>query len=257
VIISDEHRYLFVEQPHTACTAIQAELQELYGGQRILEKHATYADFLRVATPDQKRYFVFSGIRDPLDEVVSLYFKYRTNHRKKYSSRYDRLTERQRQAWKFVTDEQADFGTYLRRFNRRPYDNDTIIHHRKMDQVIRFEHLQEDFSRALERIGLEQQRPLPQVNKTGERGTYLDYYPPELRGHAAWVFGPFMEKWGYALPAEWEGITVPWSARLIFRLLSPLRYVHRRYLRGTGSPIVRLRGMVRTRLRRSPSGALD
>ena len=171
-----------------------------YGGRPILDRHATYAAFLRVATPAQKRYFVFSGMRNPLDERVSLYFKYRTDHHHKYSRRFKRLAERQQRAYVEVVDHHADFATFLRRYHRRPYDNDMLVHHTRMDDLIRFEHLQEDFSRVLGRLGLAQVRPLPVVNQTSGRGDYLDYYPPELRPHATRVFGPFMHRWGYELP---------------------------------------------------------
>lgn len=230
MIISDEHRYVFIAQPHTACSAIQIELKRHYGGRRMLTKHATYAAFLRAATPEQRRYFVFSGIRNPLDEAVSLYFKYKTDHKGNYTARLPIMSERQREAFEVVTEE-ADFASYLRRFYRRPYDNDTIVYHRHMDHLVRFEHLQEDFSLALQRLGLEQVRPLPMINPTGERGTYLDYYPKDLRPHAARIFGPFMRKWGYVLPREWAGVSVPRSAMITFRLLSPVRYLYRRYLR--------------------------
>lgn len=255
MIISDANRYLFIAQPHTACSAIQTELKQLYGGQRMLDKHATYAAFLRAATPEQKRYFVFSGIRNPLDEAVSLYFKYRTDHNRKYSKLFHSLSERQRESFKYVTDEQADFITYLRRFYRRPFDNDTIIRHRQMDQIVRFEHLQEDFSRALELLGLEQVRPLPMLNQTSERGDYRDYYPPEVRAHAAWVFGPFMRKWGYELPPEW-GMDVPRSAIVVFRLLTPIRYLNRRYVKGQTRPLSRIANSVLSRVRRSAFGIL-
>ncbi|MET1232507.1 MAG: hypothetical protein ABWY52_06620, partial [Candidatus Limnocylindrales bacterium] len=227
MIISDAHRYVFIEQPHTACTAIQAELCELYGGRKMLWKHATWADFLRVATPEQKRYFVFSGIRNPLDEAVSLYFKYRTDStghpaadRQRYSQQVvdHTISRRQATAFAFVAHEQPDFGRYLRRFYRVPFDNSTLIYHKHMDQIIRFEHLQEDFSLVLARLGLEQVRPVPVVNRTGERGNYLDQYPPDLRPHAARIFGPFMQKWGYPLPAGWTGIQVPRLAMMEFRV---------------------------------------
>ena len=239
MIISDERRYVFIEQPHTACTAIQAELREHYGGRRILEKHATWSDFLRVATPEEKRYFVFSGVRNPLDEAVSMYFKYKTDWKQKYSRRSqdNTLTAAQRAAYEVVAGEQVDFDGYLRRVYRYPWDNDTLIYHRRMDQVIRFEHLQDDFSKTLARLGLAQVRPLPLVNKTSERGSYLDYYPNELRPNAARVFGPFMRKWGYALPADWVGVTIPTSALIEFRLRGVARYVYRRYLRRPANPI--------------------
>ncbi len=230
MIISDEHRYVFVEQPHTACTAIRDELMACYGGRPILDRHATYAAFLRVATPAQKRYFVFSGMRNPLDERVSLYFKYRTDHHHKYSRRFKRLAERQQRAYVEVVDHHADFATFLRRYHRRPYDNDMLVHHTRMDDLIRFEHLQEDFSRVLGRLGLAQVRPLPVVNQTSGRGNYLDYYPPELRPHATRVFGPFMHRWGYELPPEWGEVRVPAAWTAGYHVLGALRYVYRRYL---------------------------
>lgn len=73
VIISDRHRYLFVELPRTGSTAVHRELKARYDGTPILTKHATYRDFLKVATENQKRYFVFSSVRNPLDDAVPLH----------------------------------------------------------------------------------------------------------------------------------------------------------------------------------------
>lgn len=253
MILSDTHRYVFIQQPHTACTAIQAELREHYGGRKVAEKHATWAEFMRIATPAQKRYFVFSGIRNPLDEAVSMYFKYKTDWKQKYSRRTEAqtLSPAQQAAYELVAAEDADFAHYLRRVYRRAWDNDTLIYHKRMDQVIRFEHLQEDFSRTLTRLGLEQVRPLPLINKTGQRGAYLDHYPPALRPHAARVFGPFMRKWGYPLPAEWVGITVPRSAIIEFRVRGVWRYLYKRYLRRPASPWARAVEALTRPIRRS------
>ena len=74
MILSDEHRYLFVELPHTGTTAISRELQEHYGGRPILIKHARYHQFRKIATREQKSYFVFSCIRNPAEEAVSCGF---------------------------------------------------------------------------------------------------------------------------------------------------------------------------------------
>ena len=54
MVISHRHRYLFVELPRTGSTAIHRELIELYDGTAILQKHATYEDFLRGATEIEK-----------------------------------------------------------------------------------------------------------------------------------------------------------------------------------------------------------
>ena len=85
MIISHTHRYLFVELPRTGSTAISRELVQNYEGAHILWKHATYQDFLKVAKPEEKEYFVFSGIRNPLDDAVSRYFKIMTDHRERFT----------------------------------------------------------------------------------------------------------------------------------------------------------------------------
>ena len=77
MIISHQHRYLFVELPHTASTAIRRELLANYDGSSILHRHATYIDFERIASPDERSYFVFSCIRNPLDVAVTLYHRLR------------------------------------------------------------------------------------------------------------------------------------------------------------------------------------
>jgi hypothetical protein len=238
MIISHTHRYLFVELPRTASTAISHELRELYDGQRILRKHATYRDFLKTATPAEREYFVFSGIRNPLDDAVSQYFKYRSNHKNKYTDP-DKLRRRKRLAdylaqleFRFIHEREADFATYFRRFYPVPYNNWSDLSHRAFDFVIRFEHLQADFARVLELLGIEQQRPLPEVNRTsGKRRDYLAYYTPDIIPHARRVFGPYMKQWGYAFPPEWGETEVPWYHQAEFEFYNLFRGFYWRYLR--------------------------
>lgn len=54
MIISHEHRYVFVEVPRTGSSAINRELRERYGGVRILTKPATYEEFARQASDDER-----------------------------------------------------------------------------------------------------------------------------------------------------------------------------------------------------------
>lgn len=233
MIISNEHRYVFVELPRTGSTATRDELISQYGGRKILNKHSTYWDFLRVADEDEKRYFVFSGIRNPLDDAVSHYFKLKTDHhgrftdpvRRKYrlgnrgAEIYRRTgkspqgtTPRRRtlaeygenRKYDYIRRHRADFARFIRRYRWLPYDNWSRLSHERLDHVIRFEHIQDDFARALELIGLEQKRPLPVVNKTQAKDDdYLQYYTPDIIPRVRFVFGPYMRKWGYELPPEW------------------------------------------------------
>jgi len=69
---------------------VQARIADNGGGQvgHVIvgeEVVGPLSDFLAVASPEQRGYFVFTAIRNPLDDAVSDYFKYLTDHRARYS----------------------------------------------------------------------------------------------------------------------------------------------------------------------------
>ena len=256
MIISDEHRYVFIELPRTGSTAIRKELISQYDGRKILQKHSTYRDFLRVAGEEEKRYFVFSGIRNPLDDAVSHYFKLKTNHHGRFTDpdrrrfrlgnvgadvyrrsglnrkgnppRRRTLAERvDNRRFDWIERRNADFPAFFRRYHWMPYDNWSRISHRHLDHVVRFEHIQEDFTRALELIGLEIRRPLPVTNKTDVKGDdFLRYYTPDIIPRAKFVYGPYMRKWGYELPPEWGNMGAPTWHDWLFEALAVPRSVY-------------------------------
>ena len=118
MVISHEHRYLFVELPHTGSTAIHAELCSNYTGENILHKHAYYHEFLKVASSEEKKYFAFSGLRNPLDEAVSIFFKYKTNHGNYINPRQMKknggwVNKRDLVRYHYIKDNNADFPLYF------------------------------------------------------------------------------------------------------------------------------------------------
>jgi hypothetical protein len=242
MIISHRYKYLFVELPHTGTTAISAELRELYDGTKILHKHARYAEFLRTASVAEREYFVFSALRNPLDVAVSVYFRYKTDHRGRYSTPRGTVSRGDVELFRFIQRTGADFPAYFRHAYRRPlpYDNSSREAHAQFDFVMRFENLQDDFAKVLGLLGVEPQRPLPVVNSTSERRPdFVSYYSEEIIPRAKWVFGPFMERWGYELPPAWGSLPAPRTARVAFRVSGAFR-------RRVGT---RLRGNRRRRLR--------
>lgn len=185
MIISHKNKYLFIEIPHTGSTAIHRELCENYDGTPILGKHTNYFEFLRAATPEERKYFVFAGVRNPLSEAVSLYFKYKTNHHGKFTNperlakNSGNVTKSKLKRFDFVNDAGVDFATYFKRFYKLPYTNvHSSLSHKYCDFTIRFENLQEDFSEVLQLIGIEQKRPLPHINKTGGKGGIIYRFTP-------------------------------------------------------------------------------
>ena len=223
-----------MELPHTGSTAISRELRTHYGGEDILRKHFYWEDFLRQAKPEERTYFTFSGIRNPLDEAVSVYLKYKANHNDHFTDPRERaenggwVTPAHLERFRFVHQEGAGFPAYLRRYYRLPYDNWSSLSHRRMHYVLRFERLQEGFAEVLRRLGIAPVRPLPVVNRTDAKQGFLSYYPPEVHRHAQRVFGPFMRRWGYELPPEWDLPPAPWSDEPAFRATVAVKNFYRR-----------------------------
>lgn len=245
MIYSEKYKYLFIELPHTASTAINRELRELYDGTAILRKHAFYHDFVKKCDFDTEKLFVFSCIRNPMDEVVSIYFKYKTDHLGTVLNKDDpskRIENVTRAAYKryIFAKENDRFEAYFKKFYRVPYDNWSSLDHKKFDYVMRFEDLQDEFKRVLDLIGIQQVRPLPFLNKTREKNDYLSYYTPEVIKHAKYVFGPFMKRWSYKFPAEWDNYSVPLSSEILFRVIGVIRKIYWKQFYMSSSKVSRI-----------------
>ena len=204
MIISHKHKYVFVQFPHTACTAVGRELVDYYGGEPFLFKHAAYHDFIRESPRSMHDYFSFSTIRNPLDELLSFYFKLKSNHNGDFT---DPSRLRENGGWikpqiadrfHFVQDNDADFITYLKKYYKMPHVNWSVLDHRRMDYVIRYENLQTDFSELLKRMGLEQVREIPIINQTKKsKSDPLGTLDNDESRIVREIAGPLMEYWGY------------------------------------------------------------
>lgn len=250
MIISHQHRYVFIEIPHTATTTISRELCEYYGGTPILHKHATYREYLRTASAEEAGYFCFAGTRNPLDIIVTTYFKLRTNHHNFYTDpahwreQGGHVSAVRLQRFKYVQAHETDFAHYFAKFHRIPFDSWGSPRPADFDFIVRFEQLQEDFATVLARLGLAQVRPLPVRNKTGERAQdFRAYYTSELYGQAARICGPYMWRWGYPFPEEWGRDRPPLSSNALFLMLGFLR----RHLMWRRTGIVRFLSRLRVK----------
>jgi hypothetical protein len=238
MIISHKHRYLFVEIPFTGTTAIGQELCDYYDGQPILWRHSYYAEFLKIASPNERDYFVFCSIRNPLDITVTQYYKIVTNHREKFTDpeklkrRSSRDQRGKTKLYQVLTEGNIDFQTYFLNYYKRPYNSWAGLIRGHFDYLIRFESLQEDFARVLRLLGLEPERPLPVRNATRERKKdFWSYYTPAMIPRAKRVFGPFMKQWGYQFPPEWGEANVTWLNQFEFEIFTLLKKIKWTYFR--------------------------
>jgi hypothetical protein len=230
MIISYTYKYLFIEVPHTGSDAISSELRTHYGGTPILRKHAYYTEFLSIANPKETEYAVLSGIRNPLDETVALYHRYGDNPDGIYTDPRNMrdqggwLTPADQTQFQYIQDQDPDFASFFLKFYTRPYTNTSSLSGNPPNFVIRFEHLQEDFGRALALLGIEQRRPLPCPEQNEDKARdFRSYYTPECYERAKRVFGPFMNKWGYKFPRQWGIASLHWTSKVHFELRDALK----------------------------------
>jgi len=226
MIISHKYRFVFVEVPHTGSHSVSEQLVRHYGGQPILRKHANLTQFLARASADEKTYFKFATVRNPLDSATTDYEKLKGNHRGQFTNPAMRIengghvTRDHIREFEFIRDNQADFPTFFKKFRNKLYNNWFLVGHTDFDYVMRFEALQDSFAEVLERVGARQVEPIPHVNPTrGKKASYVEYYTPDTLPQVARCYGPFMEKWGYAFPSEWGDLRIPAWSRLEFRVL--------------------------------------
>jgi hypothetical protein len=252
MIISHQHKYLFIEIPLTASWAISQELCRSYGGAPILHKHATYAEFRRIAAPEEKTYFVFATVRNPLDTIVSRYMKFVSDHKGTFSSPksvkelvadYSDI-----QKYRFIKSTGANFESYFRKYFKIPFSDMIDLSSRHLDYVIRFEDLQQDFSRLLDRLKIRQVRPIPIVNKTrGKDRPFDSYYSSEIMDRAIKVCGPFMRKWGYEFPPGWGAHEPSLIDQAEYAIFNKLRYFYMIYLRYNDANYARVLRRLRAR----------
>jgi len=225
MVISDKYKYLFIEMYNTGSTSISNELCEFYDGRRILRKHSRYHEFLKTATEEQKKYFVFSGIRNPMDTVITVYSKFANNHKGKYTDPQQwrknggYVKDKRLQLFSDIKNAQLTFQEYFLKYYKVPYDRWSRLDHEKFNYIIRYENIQNDFRAVLQKLNIEPLRDLPTLNKTEGKQDYTNYYTPEIQKRAVFVFGPFMDKWGYSFPDDWNVKRTPLSSTILFSLL--------------------------------------
>ena len=152
MIISDTYRYVFIQTPMTGSSAVAKELIENYEGRAILSKHAVYSTFLANANSEQRNYFVFSGIRHPLDKMVSNYQKMLNNHNDRFTQK---LNADPRKAIFQIRDRvryrRVKKGWNYEQFlqHSKVYDEVSSLDHHKLNYVMKFETLENDFEKVL------------------------------------------------------------------------------------------------------------
>jgi hypothetical protein len=229
MIVSHKHKFLFIEIPLTASWAIHHELCQNFGGQPILHKHATYSEFLNHATDEELDYFVFATVRNPLDKIVSTYYKLK-NDQKSVFSNVNSLPQgivdfSDLNKYQYIKSYGIDFENYFRRFYKMPYSDMIDLSSKYLNYAIRYENIQQDFTNLLMKLGMEQIQPLPRTNETpGKSKDFLACYTAGIIPQAKRVCGPFMKKWDYQFPESWGSNQISPVYDIEYKSLNKLRF---------------------------------
>jgi sulfotransferase famil protein len=226
--ISESHQFLFIASPRTACTAIAYgvlvphlgatripwdHLVDDQGNILVDSKHGTLrqlVDHDLITREKAASLFKFCAVRNPFDSLVSLYAKYTTAYRSVAEDPRSFIHT------KGVTDEflraqSMPFSDWVIATYTRPRSPRRLWLRRRrtprhmygwfiegMDQVIRFEHLQDDLASALKRVGVDRTLEVPLQNPTAGRDKdYRSYYTDEARRLVEHVFKPDLDRFGY------------------------------------------------------------
>ena len=231
MIISHKYKFVFVGLPFSASSAISKELNLMYEGKARLSKHSLYHEFLKNATAEELKYFVFAVLRNPMEIVVTGYEKMKANAKGNFTNPQlfvengGHITKKHRKRFQYIHKQGASFQQYFARYFSRPYDNLASLTLDSCDYVIRYENIEKDYLEALKKAGIKNPRPLPVANKTaGKKTDISSYYTDEIKDQAIYVFGPFFKKYKYQFPKNWgENIRPSLKSRLHFKVLSFLR----------------------------------
>ena len=198
-IICRKYNLLFIMTPRTACTAIGELLCEHYDGEflpaedildsrgfiSVQKKHSTLSQLLAhnlLTLGEAASLLKVAAVRNPFDSLVSLYFKQRLKYQplladsSSWVHRHPRYAENMRYA------QTHSFNAWVFRVSYRKILKRLLglrasmfaEHTLGVDEVIRFETLEEDLRNTFNRAGIAWKADIPKVNPTDER-TNRDY----------------------------------------------------------------------------------
>lgn len=212
-ILSRELGVLFIQTPHTGSTAIGKLLRERLGGVRIpaeppasgggdgTVKHATLEELMtggHISAEDRAGLVVAAGVRNPWDQVVTAFMRAQSGQAK---WKGQRMPPR---ALEFEAWIRARYAPPLLKRARGQTAHRPKDHLSGADQIIRYEHLQEDFDELMRRVGAPPVE-VPRFNVTTAKEDaaqhWSSYYSPASRAIVADVYADWIERFGYRFEA--------------------------------------------------------
>ena len=194
LIISHEHRFVFVQVPQTASTFLGNLFIEKYGGEKILDKHSTYTEFLKVATEDEKTYAIIIGKRNPMNKAAT-----------RYARRVERRGIEHRNMEEILNDFEIWFRSRYVDIERNKWNPHLRRCYSYADHVISQENLVHDLRATFSALDLAADDIPPWSETTRKKlDHYSHYYSDALVPLALEAFGDEMDQLNYKVPSWCE-----------------------------------------------------
>ena len=180
-----------------------------YKGERCMGMHISFDEYHNATNNEFRNYMNFTIIRNPLDSVVSAFFKRKHDHNGRFSRGTFKngkpINKRVLEEFKFIQETDASFSQYFLKFYNEEY---SIPRHEttaaKVDFVIRYENLNKDFEALCKLKGLNF-TPIPIYNPSeGKNKSWHSYYDANSRERARQIFPRILSNWGYEFPKSWD-----------------------------------------------------
>jgi hypothetical protein len=223
-IICRKYNLLFIMTPRTACTAIGELLREHYSGEflpaedildsrgfiSVQKKHSTLAELFAhklLTAREAKSLLKVAAVRNPFDSLVSLYFKQRLKyqplldnpsswvHRLPGYARSMRYAQKDSfNAWVFRVAYRKIFKRLL---GLRP--SMFADHTNGVDEVIRFENIEEELRKVFNQAGVDWRAQIPRVNRTDEKTdhNYRSFYSRTAALAVTMAYSYDLKTYGY------------------------------------------------------------
>jgi len=231
MIISHAHKFIFIKTKKTAGTAIEAALSELCGPADVITPYREESEEDRKGRPPQnyriehplkpkrplwrrllgrlERYYHPSvGFYEHMPASLVRVYVGEEVWRGYYKFAFDRNPWDRQVSWYFYKTKSKRRRPSFERFmaiRKRAYVNNYQLYTEDgalaVDFLGRYEDLDADLNKALERIGIGRQLAVPHSNVTpnkAERQDYRSYYTPETEALVAEWYAPEIALLGYS-----------------------------------------------------------
>ena len=209
--------------PRTACTALGELLLKEYGGEyipkedildrggiyKVQQKHCTLPQLINnkiLSDRDASALVKFTTVRNPFDSIVSLYIGKKSKYQPLLNDPNSWVYKIKGYAedMKYAHNHSFDawiFKNYKRGFIKRSLGYKQSMFKgftTGMDEILRFENIQNDFRMLLEKAKISKKLEIPYVNRTTEREkNYKQYYSNFSRKFIEYVYKNDLVKYGY------------------------------------------------------------